>query len=480
VSIPCRLFALSRREFAALLAAFVLSLPAVTSRIYSSDEIEYFSYLRSLWFDHDVSFENEYQYFFDRDVARAEGFHETFLENQTEAGRRPNFGTIGCALLWSPFYAVGDLTARALRAAGSNVAVDGFSRPYLAAVAYGSAFYGFLAVLLSIGAARRLLGPSTTSVAAGLIIWIGTPLLFYMYVAPPMSHACSAFTVALFVTVWLHVRRTWRPAQMIALGASAALMAMVREQDIFFALGPAVDFGITQLGIGAGSADGATKGRRRSAGAIAGAVAGVFAFVIAFLPQLVAYLRLNGHPGPSRLVTRKMTWTAPHAVEVLFSPAHGFAIWTPLAILAVAGLIVLAVKRTAGVRRVALLMLMMVGLQVYVGGSVESWTVAGAFGQRRFVALTILLAIGLAALWDAARGAAWRSALGAVMVLCVWWNLALIALFGTGLMNRKQIDLRQNAYDAFVTIPRLAPQLAYRYLVNRESYYRSAPPARLP
>jgi hypothetical protein len=131
-------------------------------------------------------------------------------------------------------------------------------------------------------------------------------------------------------------------------------------------------------------------------------------------------------------------------------------------------------------RRVALLMLMMVGLQVYVGGSVESWTVAGAFGQRRFVALTILLAIGLAALWDAARGAAWRSALGAVMVLCVWWNLALIALFGTGLMNRKQIDLRQNAYDAFVTIPRLAPQLAYRYLVNRESYYRSAPPARLP
>ena len=37
----------------------------------------------------------------------------------------------------------------------------------------------------------------------------------------------------------------------------------------------------------------------------------------------------------------------------------------------------------------------MVALQVYVGGSVESWTVAGAFGQRRFVALTVLLVIGL-------------------------------------------------------------------------------------
>ena len=43
----------------------------------------------------------------------------------------------------------------------------------------------------------------------------------------------------------------------------------------------------------------------------------------------------------------------------------------------------------------------MVALQVYVSGAVESWTVAGAFGQRRFVAMTILLVVGLAALRDA-------------------------------------------------------------------------------
>ena len=48
---------LSRRELLVLLALFALSLPAVTARLYSSDEVEYFSYLRSLWFDHDVSFD---------------------------------------------------------------------------------------------------------------------------------------------------------------------------------------------------------------------------------------------------------------------------------------------------------------------------------------------------------------------------------------------------------------------------------------
>jgi hypothetical protein len=503
----CRLFALSRREFAALLAAFVLTLPAVTARIYSSDEIEYFSYLRSLWFDRDLSFENEYRYFFDRDVARAEGFHETFLENQTEAGRRPNFGTIGCALLWSPFYAAGDVTARALRAAGRDVAVDGFSRPYLAAVAYGSAVYGFLAVLLSIGAARRILSDRPVASASGacektdlppeggshegfisgtdrdgkafesgltgaLLIWAGSPLLFYMYVAPPMSHACSAFAVALFVTVWLRVRETWTTPQVVSLGLAAALIAMVREQDVFFAVGPALDFVMAHVG-------GMREARDRVR-ALGTAAAGVVAFAIGFLPQLVAYARLNGHPGPSRLVMRKMTWTAPHALEVLFSPAHGFFFWTPLAALGIAGLIVLTVRRTGDVRRVALLSLVMVALQIYVGGSVESWTVAGAFGQRRFVALTILLTIGMAALWQAARGQPARAILIGASVLCVWWNLALIALFGTGMMNRKQIELGRNAYDAFVTIPRMAPQLAYRYLVNRESYYRSAAPARQP
>ncbi|HEX9365280.1 MAG TPA: hypothetical protein VF921_01565, partial [Vicinamibacterales bacterium] len=149
----------TRRQWVLLVLLFLLSLPAVTPRIYSSDEIQYFAYLRSLWFDHDLSFENEYQYFYDRGIAKSEGFHETFLERTTETGRRINFGTIGCAILWSPFYLAGDVAARA-----TGAPVDGFSKPYLAAVAYGSAVYGFLALVLAASCAQRLgfkgLGPA--------------------------------------------------------------------------------------------------------------------------------------------------------------------------------------------------------------------------------------------------------------------------------------------------------------------------------
>jgi hypothetical protein len=476
--------ALTTRELRALAILFILTLPAVTTRLYSSDEVQYYSYLRSLWFDRDVSFENEYRYFYDHGVARTPGFAETFLEPLTPTGRRESFATVGCALLWAPFYAIADAATRITRPEGQ--AADGYSHPYVAAVAYASAFYGFAALLLSIAAARRMTGGG---IAAALAVWFGTPLLFYMYAAPPFSHACSAFAVALFVTVWLRVRERWSVGGTVCLGAAAALMTMVREQDAFYAGAPAVDFISSALrgsGLGtAGSALGAggwglgARGVRASRAA----AAGVAAFALLYAPQLAAYWSLNGRFGPSQLVTRKMNWTAPHAPGVLASPEHGWFAWTPLALLSLAGLIVLAVRRDWPARPdgtappldrrpVAAGMLLMLALQVYISGSVESWTVAGAFGQRRFVSATILLVVGLAALLRVARPPGPRWLAGVAIAVAIWWNIGLTALFGANLMDRQRLQVRQNAYDVFVTLPRDGPGLAYRYFTQRESFYQ--------
>jgi hypothetical protein len=117
-------------------------------------------------------------------------------------------------------------------------------------------------------------------------------------------------------------------------------------------------------------------------------------------------------------------------------------------------------------------MLLMVALQVYISGAVESWTVAGAFGQRRFVAVTILLVVGLAALRAAIRARPLRVAVNTAVALGVWWNVALMAEFGTSMMDRQRLELRRNAYEAFVTLPRTAPGLVYRYFTKRSSFYR--------
>jgi hypothetical protein len=465
----------TQRQWLFLICLFLLSLPAVTPRIYSSDEIQYFAYLRSIWFDRDLSFENEYQYFYDRGISKSDGFHETFLERTTETGRRINFGTIGCAILWSPFYLAGDVVARA-----TGASVDGFSKPYVAAIAYGSAVYGFLALVLAVKCAERL---GLNGFGGGLAVWLGTPILFYMYLAPPFSHACSAFGVALFTYLWLRIRDEWPIRGLVALGAAGALMAMVREQDLFFVFGPALDWILTNAKWQMPNA------KRRLAAALAGCVA----FLVVFAPQAATYLILNGHLGPHASVGHKMNWSAPHALEVLFSPEHGFFVWTPLALLALSGLLWFVLPPKGGShgiddqppalasvasafrrkRQVGVCLLLMVALQIYVGGSVESWTVAGAFGQRRFIALTAALVIGYAAAAAAVRASPFaRRTFTAVTVLAVYWNLALSAEFSVGLMDRQRLEPRRNACDAFVTLPGMAPSLIYRYLFDRESFYK--------
>jgi hypothetical protein len=42
-------------------------------------------------------------------------------------------------------------------------------------------------------------------------------------------------------------------------------------------------------------------------------------------------------------------------------------------------------------------------------------------------------------------------------------------------MDRQRLEPGRNAYDAFVTLPRMAPDLLYRYLMHRSSFYK--PPA---
>lgn len=448
------------------MALFVISLPLVTPRLYASDEIEYFAYLRSMWFDRDLSFENEYRYFYDHGVAKNAAFHDTFLGDRfTATGLRLNFAPVGCALLWAPFYAVADVTARALHAMGYPVAVDGYSAPYVRAVTFASAVYGFLALLLSLAAVRRVCrrAPIGSDPLAALAVWWGTPLVFYMYVAPPMSHAPSAFTVAAFVLAWLHVRDRWTVRGLALLGALAALMTEVREQDAFFVVGPAVDLLWALL-------------RERRSGTVPvpriaiGLAAGAAWFALVYLPQALAYLSLNGRLGVPHEVSRKMTWSAPHALQVLASPEHGFLFWTPLAALAIVGLGLLL---RGGTSRIGACLIAMVAAQVYIAGSVESWTVAGAFGQRRFVGLTPVLVIGLASLFALAATRRWRIPVAAVTAVAVWWNIGLMVQFGSGLMDRQRLDLGPITYNNFIAVPARLPELAYRYMFARSSFYRA-------
>ena len=453
---------LTRPTIIALVVVFLVSIPAVTKRLYASDEVQYFAWLHSVAFDRDASFENEYQHFHDQGMSRVSGYHETFLVRRNDAGNRLNFTTVGSAVLWAPFYAAGHVYALA-----TGAPADGYSRPYVAAVAIGSAAYGFAAMVLSALIARRLVGHGT---AAALIVAFGTPIVFYSYVAPLFGHATSAFAVSLFIWTWLVARERWTIGGAIALGLTAGLMAMVREQDGLLTVGPGLDFLITQ----------ARRVRARTitpSNMLASASVGIAGFALAYAPQFFAYRALNGGFTPDETVVRKLFWTSPHALGVLFSPDHGLFAWTPLALVATLGLILLAVGRVRATHddapAIAWLILLMFAAQIYTSGIVESWTVSGAFGQRRFVAVTPILTIGIAAFLTASlSGAVVRRVSLAVMILGIWWNVGLMMQFGLNRMDRSKLTLGENARQTFLVLPLETPGIAWRYFTDRSSFYQ--------
>ncbi|MCM2254400.1 MAG: hypothetical protein NDJ94_01895 [Vicinamibacteria bacterium] len=445
-----------------LAIAFLLLLPFVTPKLRGADEIEYFSYLPSLVMDQDLDFSNEYLHFYSRDPKGLQGFKETFLDRREPVTGRPiNFAPIGSALLWSPFYLLAHVAVVIAARSGLPVVADGVSWPYLAAVCFASAFYGFLGLRLM---ARLLVHhfdvEERTALFATFALWFGSPLLYYMTVAPGFSHATSLFAVALLLTRFLEEsERTMKGLRLerwAEIGFLGGLAGSVREQDGFFLLLP----GLWLLG----------EAVRRRAPLLLLARTAVMAGAafVALIPQLLAYHALNGRFGPTTLVARKMDWSGPHVWDVLFDPGHGLFAWTPLLLLAVLGLVArLAAKREAATA------LFVVGfaVQTWLSGSVQSWTMAGAFGSRRFLSLLPVFALGLAFVLSALRRR--TPALAAIVVaLAIWWNVSLMVQFGLKIMDRQKLQWPDVAVKQVTEVPPRLFEVVQRYLTDREALVR--------
>ncbi len=444
-----------------LVAALLLTLPLVTPRIRGADEIEYFAYLRSAVFDRDLEFGNEYAHFHALDPSGLAGFKATFLDLREPAtGRHINFAPLGTALLWAPAYLLAHVAVLAGRALGADLPADGLSRPYVMAVCYASWAYGMAALVLLHRTLVRFGGfGEAASWATAAVLW-GTPLLFYVTLAPGFSHAASLFVVSLVLWLTLRAReRGFTVGEAAVVGAAGGLAALVREQDGLFLAVPAALIAWDAL-----------RERRPVAAALRLAAMGAAAAVV-FTPQLLAYRAVNGSFGPSRLVARKMSYASPHALAVLFDASHGLFAWAPLLLLAAGGLVFAAV-RARRAEPVALALLLGLLLQVWINGSVESWTQAGAFGSRRFVSATPVLAWGLAALLTVAVPRLGRRPAAALLLLFAWWNVSLMVQFGLRLMDRQRLEWPRVAVNQVMEVPRHLARSGWLFFTDRERLVR--------
>jgi hypothetical protein len=454
----------------------LLALPLFTPRLYAADEIKYFVHLRSMYFDGDLQFANEYEHFIERDPEAHAGL-VPFLEEVTATGHRLNDAPIGSAVLWAPFYITADLGVAAARWMGASVPRDGYSWPYVFAVCLGSLLYGMAGLFLIYRLCREYAapGPSKTAVIG---IWFATPVVFYLYITPPMAHASSLFAVTLFLFVWHQTRDDRRLLEWGLLGLSAGLMVLVRELNWLFLLVLVVDelggmwdaWRRNKLGHGP-SAAGAARwidilGLRAR---VAGYITFGIMLTLVVLPQFITYKVLHDTFGPSPFVVKKFSLIPWHAGEVLFSGFHGLFSWAPITLLGALGLFSLA--RRDG--RLALALGLVFVAQVAVIGSYDTWWGGASFGARRFINCMPIFALGLAAAIDTLRPPGQRMA-ALLVILLIGWNFGLAVQYATGIIPRDQpVTMATIARNQFVEVPPKLADIAWRFLADRSSFYQT-------
>src|SRR6266404_237744 len=216
----------TRRMEHRLLLLFLLSLVLLNPWV-RGDGVGYYAFARAPLIEHSLHFERDY-------IAANTSFREGRLDEhgqpkqifRTPTGHLDNHFTVGPAILWAPFLLLahgGVLLARAL---GSQVPADGFSAPYRVAMAVGTAFWGFLGLLLAFRLARQYVH-ERWALLATIAIWWASSLAVYMYFNPSWSHAHSAFAVALFLWYWHETRSSRSLTQWFLLALIAGLMLNV-------------------------------------------------------------------------------------------------------------------------------------------------------------------------------------------------------------------------------------------------------------
>jgi Dolichyl-phosphate-mannose-protein mannosyltransferase len=449
-----------------LLILFLLSLPLVNPWI-RGDGVGYYAYARAPLIEHSLDFTHDY-------LAANESFREGRLDEsgQPKAGYRTitghldNHFTVGPALLWSPFLLVahgGVLLAREL---GSPVRADGFSAPYRYAMAFGTAIYGFLALLFAFRLARKYVNPLWAFLAT-LTIWWASSLPVYMYFNPSWSHAHSAFTAALFLWYWERTRKERTAKQWVVLGLITGLMLNVYYPNLMLVAVLLVEALWQYLEYLRGTPGPERVGIRSllSRQLLFGAVV-----CVCLLPTFVSRWIVYGGPFETGyLPIRDFLWGSPVFLKVLFSANHGLLSWTPVLIFSLLGLVLFARRSPRlGIPFLAAAVAFYLFISIY-----PDWAGISSFGNRFFVSLSALFIFGLAISLEgmASRFSHPRAAVlvsTAVLGCFTLWNLGMIYQWGTHLIPaRGPISFSQAASNQFQVVPRQISSHLRTYFFRR-------------
>jgi len=318
----------------------------------------------------------------------------------------------GMALMYLPFFAAGHLCAHAL-----GYPADGFSAPYQFAIQFG----GWLLSVIGLWYLRKLLllfyRDNVVAITL-LLIAIGSNYLNYASVDAGMSHTWLFTIYVLLLLNIVYWHRDFRPRHAAIMGLLIGLATLARPTEIISCLIPLL-WGMEGLSVAGLKKQMrilvANRGQLLLAMLIAGAM---------LCTQVVYWKYVSGKWIVYSYGDQAFQWIHPHAYLYSFNYRSGWLTYSPIMILALAGLVIFARQKKNAVAVIGFFL-----LNYYIISSWDIWW----FGGRAMVQSYAILAFPFAALTDYVIGRKVLKVLFAAMAaFFVYFNLWAFVQMHTG------------------------------------------------
>jgi hypothetical protein len=392
-----------RRGIAAVLAAHLAAgLLLLTPGYIRPDSVAIYSWLRSIVFNGDLLFFDEWLGF---GMIRG---GVPMAKEITELGTLANHWWVGTSMVSAPYYLAAHLVSR-----WSENSPNGFLGIYSMTLAWVSVLFGAAASVIALHILRRQQVAAGAAMGAIAAIAVGTPMLWYELRFPLGTHMAGVAIIGALCLALYRAETQREIALDILCGLLFGLAVTTRLQH--FVLAPAVAWHLHRSG--------RSWGRLFLVG---------LASLVPWGAQAVAWTAVYGQPlGPIAAGSSPVggTWMIFHTNaldEVLFSSFHGLLPWAPVAALAIAGWIVERKRFPLATT----FLLMFAGEWLANGLLDRYWWGGMSFGPRRFVDLAVPMMIGLG--WLLARA---RSAGAVAAAAAAVWGAALAAAAAAGSLD---------------------------------------------
>ncbi len=331
-------------------------------------------------------------------------------------GKRVNVYPAGTAIFNLPFFLVAHVIANA-----GLAPADGLSAPYQWAIIFSGLFYGILGMYLL----RRLLLHYFSDNITALILFLvfyGTNLYWYATYDCTMPHVhLFALDVGIILLTrhWV-VTRTWRSS--LLLGAMLGLGVITRPSEIVWVMIPLLweVYSVKTF-----------RERIVSFFKLWSSAIMLIAGAVAVGSIQLMYWKFTSGNWMSYNHSEGFDFFCPFTLQALFSFKKGWLLYTPMAILFVAGILLL--RRTQRSMWIAVTAFFVLNLWFIT--SWECWWYAATYGQRPFIQSYGLMSLPFGFLIVSAINSKWKSASLVVLFILLLYNQFLMWQFKTGIMH---------------------------------------------